>query len=117
MENFNSLSNLLSLTIVGLEADGISAIGTGIQNALLSGYTNHTNQLVYARALDNTQDYGVFDRFAKKGNKAWAFNYVTNGEEHVGLFNLTPVLYVLELTNQSTADITLTVEAMINATK
>ena len=70
MENFNSLSNLLSLTIVGLEADGISAIGTGIQNALLSGYTNHTNQLVYARALDNTQDYGVFDRFAKKGNKA-----------------------------------------------
>jgi len=102
---------------VANEADGVTAIGTGIQNALLSGYTNYTDQLIYARDLDNTQDFGIFDRFVKKENKAWAFNYVTDGEEHVGLFNLTPVLYVLELSNQSTADITSTVEIMINATK
>jgi len=112
-----STSGALSLTITGLETGGDSAIGVGIQNALLSGYTNYTNQQVYARNLAGQQDFGTFDWVAKKGSKAWAFNYITNGEAHVGLFNLTPVLYVLEMSNITNTTITNKVEALINATK
>ncbi|MBI2523033.1 hypothetical protein HYW19_01465 [Candidatus Woesearchaeota archaeon] len=113
-----STSGPLSLTITGLETGGDSAIGRGVQNALLSGYTNYTNQQIYARKLDGTQDFGTFDWVAKKGSKVWAFNYITSGEEaHVGLFNLTPVLYVLEMSNITNSTIINKVELMINATK
>jgi len=112
-----STSGPLSLTITGLEAGSDSAIGRGVQNALLSGYTNHTNQQIYARKLDGTQDFGTFDWMAKKGSKVWAFNYITSGEAHVGLFNITPVLYVLEMSNITNSTIINKVELMINATK
>ena len=54
---------------------------------------------------------------AKKGNKVWAFNYVTKGEQHVNMLNLTPTLYVLEMSNITTSNITKAVEFVINATK
>ena len=116
-QNSTSTSGALSLTITSLETGGDAAIGVGIQNALLSGYTNYTNQQIYARKLDNTQDFGTFDWVAKKGSKVWAFNYITKGEEHVGMFNLTPVLYVLEMSNITNTSIINRVEIMINATK
>ncbi len=116
-ENLTSSSGALSLTITGLEAVSEATIGVGVQNALLSGYTNYTNQQIYARKLDGTQDFGTFDWVAKKGNKVWAFNHITKGEEHVGMFNLTPVLYVLEMANITNSTIINTVELMINATK
>ena len=116
-ENTTSTSGPLSLTITGLETGGETAIGVGVQNALLSGYTNYTEQQIYARKLDGTQDVGVFDWVAKKGSKVWAFNFITKGEEHVGMFNLTPVLYILEMSNITNSTITTTVETMINATK
>ena len=59
----------------------------------------------------------MFDWVAEKGNKTWALNYITLGESHVGLFNITPVLYVLEVTNKSSGNIQLIVENMINATR
>lgn len=99
------------------ENEGIAAIGAGIQNSLLDSYINYTYQQIYARKLDNTQDTGTFDRVARKGNKTWAFNYVTGGEEHIGMFNLTPVLYILEMSNITSTNITNVVEVMINVTK
>ncbi|MBI2101433.1 hypothetical protein HYT53_02380 [Candidatus Woesearchaeota archaeon] len=116
-ESGKSTSGPLSLTIMGLETSGDSAIGAGIQNALLSGYTNYTEVQIYARNLSNGQTKGTFDRMAKKGSKAWAFNYVTKGEQHVNMFNLTPVLYILEMSNITSTNITKTIELMINATK
>lgn len=115
--NITSTSGALSLTITGLEAAGDAAIGAGIQNALLSGYTNYTSLQIYARNLSNGQAKGRFDWAAKKGSKVWAFNYVTKGETHAALFNLTPVLYVLEMSNITGTNITKTVETMINATR
>lgn len=115
--NATSTSGPLSLTLTGLETGGSAAIGVGVQNALLSGYTNYTSQQIYARNLAGLQDHGTFDWVAKKGTKVWAFNYVTNGESHVGLFNMTPVLYVLEMSNITNSTIVSTVESMINATK
>ncbi|MBS3100826.1 hypothetical protein J4204_01710 [Candidatus Woesearchaeota archaeon] len=115
--NTTSTSGPLSLTITGLETSGDATIGAGIQNALLSGYTNYTEVQIYTRNLSNGQVKGTFDRMAKKGSKAWAFNFVSKGEQHVNMFNLTPVLYVLEMSNITSTNITKTIELMINATK
>jgi hypothetical protein len=117
LENLTSTSGAVKLTITGLEAAGDSAIGAGVQNALLSGYTNYTSQQISARSFTGTQDSGRFDWVTKKGSKVWAFNYVTKGEENVYMFNLTPTLYVLEMRNITSANITKFVETMLNATK
>lgn len=116
-ENLSSTSGAVKLIITGLEAAGDTSVGLGVQNALLSGYTNYTSQQVYARHFNGDQDVGTFDWVAKKGSKAWAFNYVTKGEQHVGMFNITPTLYVFEMNNITSANITKYVELVINATK
>ena len=100
------------------ENQGVTAIGIGVQNALLSGYTNFTYQQVYGRSLSNQQFLGTFDWMAKKTGKVWIFNYITSGESHVAnAFNLTPSVYVLQIANLTTSQITLQVESLINATK
>ena len=116
-ENTTSTSGPLALRITGLEAYSDTFIGLGVQNALVSGYTNYTEQQIYARDLDNNQSTGRFDWVAKKGSKVYAFNYITKGENHVGMFNLTPVLYVLEMGNITSVNITNAVEIAVNATK
>jgi len=116
-QNLTSTSSALRLSITGLESAGRNSIGIGIQNALLSGYTNYTDLQIYARNLSNAQVRGTFDRAAKKGTKLWAFNRIGVSDSHVNMFNLTPVLYTLELTNKTSANITLQVEQLINATK
>jgi hypothetical protein len=113
----NTTSGAVKLTIAGLEAAGDYSIGIGVQNSLLSGYTNYTSQQISARNFNGVQDSGRFDWVAKKGSKVWAFNYVTKGEQHVGMFNLTPTLYVLEMSNLTNFTITSFVETMVNATK
>src|SRR3989344_1406939 len=100
-----STSGPLSLTITGLEASGDTSIGKGVQNALLSSYTNYTTLQIYARNLTGNQSKGTFDWAVKKGSKMWAFNYVTKGEQHVRMFNLTPVLYTLEISNKTSTNI------------
>ena len=112
-----STSGPLKLSITGLEAAGRTSIGTGIQNALLSGYTNYTDLQIYARNLSNAQAKGTFDRAVKKGSKMWAFNRIGVSDSHVNMINLTPVLYTLELANRTSSNITLEVEKLINATK
>lgn len=119
-ENPASTSGALALTITGLVADepqGVAAIETGISNALVSGYTVHSNQKIYVRRLDGTQSYGTFDRVAKWNGKIWAFNYITGLDNLMGMLNMTPVLHVLELANLSTATITSNVQATITSTK
>jgi len=117
-ENTTSSSGALAISIHAKETGGSQAIGIGIQNALLSGYTTYTSQQVSARDLSNNQFLGTFDWVAKKASKVWAFNYISNGENHVAdTFNLTPVLYVLQLTNTTQEQVTLLVETMINDTK
>src|SRR3989338_6667423 len=47
----NSTSGSLSVYVSTLESNAKSFIGIGVQNALLSGYTNYTDQQLYARDL------------------------------------------------------------------
>ena len=116
-QNTTSTSGALVLSITGLEAAGRTSIGLGIQNALLSSYTNYTDQQIYARNLASVQVTGTFDRVATKGGKTWAFNRIGVSDSHVNMFNLTPVLYALEFANTTSSQITLQAELLINATK
>ena len=115
--NRTSTSGPLKIYVTSLESDAKSFIGLGAQNALLSGYTNYTNQQIYARSSSNSQVKGTFDFAVQKGTKTWAFNRIGATDVNVNMFNLTPVLYTLELANKTSAQITNQVELLINATK
>ncbi len=112
-----STSGALKLSITSLESNAKSSIGIGIQNALLSSYTNYTDLQIYARNLSNDQVKGTFDRAAKKGSKMWAFNRIGVSDSHVNMFNLTPVLYTLEFVNITSTNITNQTQKLIEATK
>lgn len=116
-ENQTSTSGALKLSITGLEAAGRASIGIGIQNALLSSYTNYTDLQIYARNLSNSQAKGTFDRAAKKANKMWAFNRIGVSDSYANLINLTPVLYVMEFANITSTNLTNKTQALIEATR
>ncbi len=116
-QNRTSTSGALKLSITGLEAAGRNSIALGIQNALLSGYTEYTDLQIYARNLSNGQAKGTFDRAAKKSSKMWAFNRIGVSDNYVRMFNMTPVLYTLEFANKTSEYITNQTERLVNATK
>lgn len=97
------------------ESEGDAAIEAGIAGAGIE--TVYSNQQIYIRALNGTQQLGTFDKAAATSNKRWAFNYVTGSESFTYMLNLTPVLYVLELANKDTQAITEAVGNLINSTK
>jgi len=98
------------------EAEARTAIETGINNALASP-TIYTDQQIYLRDKNNNQDLGTFDKLASSNNQRWAINYITDGESYTNMFNITPVIYVLELTDLTTTEITTQVEEFINITE
>ena len=109
---------------IWMEIQGVGEIGgddamvLGITTSEIGGTaTIYTAQRASARNLANNQFTVIFDKVASNGNKRWAFNYVSSGESQItGLFNLTPVLYVLQLQNQTNETITDQVGKLINGT-
>ncbi|HLC50739.1 MAG TPA: hypothetical protein VJI97_04920 [Candidatus Nanoarchaeia archaeon] len=116
-QNRTSTSGALKVFIAGLDTTASDAIGLGIQNSLLSGYANYTNQQIYARNLADLQVKGTYDKVAKKGNNTWAINWIGPSESFIGMFNLTPVLYALEFSNLTATNMTKQVELLVNATR
>src|SRR3989338_6339103 len=98
------------------ETSGDDAIELGIiSSEIWETATIYTAQRVSARNLVNSQFTGIFDKVASNGNKRWAFNYVSSGETQItGLFNLTTVLYTLQMQNQTNETITDLVGKLIN---
>ncbi|MBI2575861.1 hypothetical protein HYV84_01505 [Candidatus Woesearchaeota archaeon] len=121
-ENASSTSGAVSMHILGASADyGDGAIQAGIDTSLLGSWANTTvfgnYTIVTRRQSDNSQFLGRFDKFVLNGNKRWAFNYVAIGEQALtGFFNLTPVLYILQLRNATNETITREVSSFINQT-
>ncbi len=118
-ENRSSTSGALKVSILtsDLEAIGRSYIEIGIQHALSSGYTIYTNQRVYARNSANGQSIGLFDKVVKWMNKIWAFNVITGNETKVNMFNISPVLYTLEMQNATGSQINSSVYQLVTNTK
>ncbi|MBI2143998.1 hypothetical protein HYU17_02500 [Candidatus Woesearchaeota archaeon] len=98
------------------EAEGDIAIELGI-NSSLPIATKYKEQQVYVRNLSNNQTLGRFDWVAVFGNQRWLLNYITTGESYVRAPNLTTAVYVLEITNKTSGQITSDVLNFINATK
>jgi len=102
------------------EAGGDDSIQIGIDTSeigSLGSLTVYSDQQVYGRNLSDGQFTGTFDRLAIVGNKRWALNYVSDGESAItGIFNITPVLYVLQLQNRTNESIINDVSVFINST-
>ena len=116
----DSLSNTaqLQMNITNLQTNTTNAIDRGIQeSAIWPGAKVYSNQQIYLRNLDNIQVLATVDRVAVFGNQRWIFNAGIDDETALGLFNLTPVVYVLDMVNVSLGDIQSQVSALIDATK
>ncbi len=115
LNNFSlSPSNSFNITInVSAAIDG--AITEGITNSVVwPGATLYTNQQVYLRNLNNQQVLGRVDKVVVYGNQRWLINYDSST---LNLFNLTPVVYSLEMANITTIQIKSRVAQFINLTK
>ncbi len=112
----------VSLTVAWTEQSGVTeaqaraAIEIGV-NSSLSGASVSSYQKIYGRNLSNSQIQGTFDKFVAYGAKRWAFNYVNASESFVRMYNLTPVLYVLEMSNLPVNTIINDTGSLINAPK
>jgi hypothetical protein len=93
-----------------------STIETAANN-VLGNPGIYTDQQIYLRRANNTQQLASFDKVVVYGNQRWAFNYLTGADTYIGWTNLTPVLYVLEMANLSTTQLQTNVEAFIRNTR
>lgn len=98
------------------EAQGDVAIELGINSSLPSA-TKYSSQQAYMRNLSNNHTLGRFDWVAASGSQRWLINYITTGESYVSAPNLTTAVYMLEITDKTSAQITDEVSRLINATK
>ncbi len=112
--NANSSTTELEIDL-SLLSDG-DEIDDGIQTSLIwPGAAVYTNQKVYLRDLNNNQLLVTVDRVAVYGNQRWIINH--DASTALGLFNITPVVYTLDMVNLNLAEIESKVSAFINATK
>jgi hypothetical protein len=116
-----SNSGSIKMVIWGAtETSGDDMIELAIDTSEIEGIVDkYKDQQISARKLDGDQFTGTFDWVAvvRTGNKRYAFNYVSSGESKISnLFNLTPVLYVLQLQNQTNTTIINEVRGLINDT-
>mgnify|MGYP001566325514 CR=1 FL=1 len=117
-ESAASQSGALQMEITSLSGTIADAIDAGIQRSRIwPGATIYTNQQVYLRSLSNQQLLATVDKIAVSGNQRWIINNGLDGENALGLFNITPVVYVLDLVNVSSDEMSGRVSALINATK
>ncbi len=94
------------------------AIEIGICTSVIgANVVKYTDQKLYARNLSDAQVIGRFDKVAASGNQRWAFNYITGSDTNINMFNITPVLYTVEMNDLTAEQITDTVGKLINSTK
>lgn len=104
------------LQITGIATTNATAEDYGImQSVVWPQATVYQNQQVYLRDLNNNQKLATVDRVVVYGNQRWLIDY-DNGTP-LGLFNITPVVYSLDMTNLTLLQIESTVTSFINATK
>ncbi len=107
----------VGVSIGANETVGRSAIEQGIGNSSISGTTIYTDQQIYVRYVNTTQQLARFDKVTKFGNQIWAFNYFYNtSSSFTNMQNITPSLYILEIANMSEASLRTRISTFINQT-
>lgn len=118
-----SNSGLLNVTLRDIYVNSTKALDLGIQSSVIwPTATIYQNQQVYIRLLNTSQVTGTVERVAVFGNQRWIFNLYNNSDTLnplIGLFNITPVVYVMEiaLETRSYNQIQSQVSTYINNTK
>jgi len=108
-------SGALEMELTSFVNNASAAIDIGIQNSIVwPQATVYNDQQVYLRDLSNNQVLATIDRVVSYGNKRWLLNYEDNTT--LGLFNITPVVYVLDMKNLTFSQIRTLVAALINST-
>ncbi len=93
------------------------AIQQGIENSVVwPGAVVYTNQKVYLRSLNNTVVIATVDKVVVYGNQRWLINHVGPTENKLGLFNMSPVIYSLDMKNVDIKAIRANVTVLINNT-
>jgi uncharacterized protein (DUF1499 family) len=116
-QTWNATAVLL-MDITDLEVNASKSIEQGIEmSSIWPGATIYSNQQVYLRNKNNDQVLGTVDKVAVYGNQRWLFNYIADNESTIGLFNITPAVYVFEFANISLYEIKTQVSSLINSTK
>lgn len=116
-ESLLSTSGALQVGVENLSMTTLDALDSGIQHSLIwPGATVYTDQQVYLRNLQDQQLLTTVDRVAVYGSQRWLLNIAIN-ESTLGLFNISPAVYALDLANLSTEEIQRQVSGLINSTK
>ena len=106
------------MDITSLAANNSGAMDIGIKTSVIwPGATIYTDQQVFLRNISNDQVLATVDKVAVSGNRRWILNNGIDGEQQLGLFNISPIVYVLDLINTSFEDLSRQVSTLINATK
>lgn len=114
----NETNISLQMNITDLDANSTRALQRGIEaSSIYPDMTVYDNQQVYLRDVNNNQLLTTVDKLVVYGNQRWLFNYIAQNETPVGLFNITPVVYVLELQNMTLTNIKNKVKDYIDATR
>ena len=114
----NESSVSLPMNITYLDVNSTRAIDNGIMaSSIWPGATIYNNQKVYLRSLNGSVVTATVNRVAVYGNQRWLLHYENDTTSALGLFNITPVVYVLEMRNISLSSIRATVANYINSTK
>ena len=110
----------LSMFISSLEeSPDLEAIQQGIENSIAwPGATVYTNQMMYLRAVNNSQIVWTIDKVVVYGNQRWLFNFANNSETVPNLFNISPIVYVLSMNDTITlSEVRSRVTELINNTR
>ncbi|MBD3203404.1 hypothetical protein GF327_03860 [Candidatus Woesearchaeota archaeon] len=107
-------SNLTSKTIYEKLLEPSECIQQGIDNSVISEATVYDNQQVYLRGLNHDPILEVMNKVAVFGNQRWLFYF---SDQSLGLYNITPVVYSLELPSTGCSDVIDSVQTFIDSTK
>jgi len=114
-----STSGALNITWLAgssIESLARTTIETAANNVLVNPGI-YTNQQVYLRRVNGTQQLATFDKVVVYGTQRWAINYLTGSDTYTGIKNLTPVLYVYESTNMTMSQLQTDIETLFTSTK
>lgn len=103
----NNMNNALERALdAGIAASSLNTLATV-----------YPHQQVYLRNAFGTEVLGTIDRVVAYGNQRWLLHAVMSNESTIGLFNITPSVYSLELDDYEASVVATKVKEYIDSTK
>ena len=108
----------LQMDITNLEQNATLAILRGVSDSSIGlDAKTFLGQQVYLRNIEDDHFLGSVDVVAVYGNQRWLLNYVLPNESKIGLFNMSPVIYSLDVQGGSFTELKNSVRDLIDGTK